>query len=170
MATKTARVRLEGNALRFVVETGSGHHFVLDDEAGNSGPRPAELVPAAAAACAAFDVLSILRKKQQDVRYYQVEAIGVQAEDAHPAVFTRLDVTHQITGPGLRISAVRRAIELSATRYCSVGGTLSSGVTEIHHHYLVRDEAGGERRGEVLITGPYAKLEVLGENAAATEA
>lgn len=170
MATKTARVRLEGNALRFVVETGSGHHFVLDDEVGDSGPRPSELVPAAAAACAAMDVLSILRKKQQDVRDYQIEAVGTQVEDAHPAVFSRLEVTHIVTGPNLDVAAVRRAIELSATRYCSVGGTLSTGVTEIHHQYVVRTDAAPEQRGEVLVTGPRADPNALGGRQPATEA
>ncbi len=166
MATKTASVVLEGDGLRFAVETGSGHTFVLDDAAGDSGARPAELVPAAVAACTAMDVISILRKKRQVVTRYEVRASGQQTEGAHPAVFTRVDVVHVIDGPALDIGAVRRAIELSATRYCSVGGTLATGVTEIHHAYLVHDEAGDERMGEVVVTGPHADPEKLGQRSA----
>ena len=88
--------------------------------------RPAELVPLALAGCTAMDVISILRKKRQDVRRYAVEAAGTQEAD-HPNAFTRIDVVHVVEGSGIDLEAVRRAIELSATKYCSVGATLSSG-------------------------------------------
>jgi putative redox protein len=157
MATKTARIRLDGEGLRFSVKTGSGHRFVLDSSEGNSGPSPAELVPAAAAACAAMDVISILRKKRQDVAHYEIEAVGTQSED-QPPIFTRLDVTHIVEGPALDVAAVRRAIELSATKYCAVGGTLAAGATEIHHAYLTRSGKGRWESGEVMVTGPFHSL------------
>ena len=144
MAVKTASVTLDGTTLRFVARSGSGHSFVLDDGRGDTGPRPAELIPMALAACTAMDVISILRKKRQEVTRYEVRAEGVQM-DGHPNAFTRIDV-----------DAVRRAIELSATKYCSVGATLSSGITEIHHAYLVRDGNGSEQTAEVLVLGPGA--------------
>ena len=155
MAVKTASVALDGPDLRFVARTGSGHLLVLDDAKGDTGPRPSELIPVALAACTAMDVISILRKKRQEVTRYEVRAEGVQADD-HPNEFTRIDVLHVIDGPAVDVEAVRRAIELSATKYCSVGATLSSGVTEIHHAYLVRDEVGGEQTAEVLVLGPGA--------------
>lgn len=154
MSLKTSTVTLEGDALRFVARAGSGHSIVLDDAAGDAGMRPAELVPVALAGCTAMDVISILRKKRQPVARYEVRANGIQA-DAHPAVFTRIDVVHLVEG-AVEVEAVRRAIELSATRYCSVGGTLATGVTEVRHSYVVRDGAGGEWMGEVLVTGPGA--------------
>jgi putative redox protein len=154
MTVKTATVSLDGDDLRFVARAGSGHSIVLDDASGDVGMRPAELVPVALAGCTAMDVISILRKKRQQVTGYEVRASGTQA-DAHPAVFTRIDVVHVVEGP-VEVEAVRRAIELSATRYCSVGGTLSTGVTEVHHSYVVRDGAGGEWMGDVLVTGPAA--------------
>ena len=107
----------------------------------------------AVAGCTAMDVISILRKKRQPVRSYEVRASGEQ-EDDHPNAFTRIDVVHVVEGEGIDLEAVRRAIELSATKYCSVGATLSSGSTEIHHAYLVRDDDGGERMAEVIVTGP----------------
>jgi putative redox protein len=159
MATKTASVTLEGGDLRFVGRTGSAHALVLDNSIGDTGMRPAELVPLALAGCTAMDVISILRKKRQDVSTYTVEAIGEQQAD-HPNAFTRIDVTHTIEGPGVEVEAVRRAIELSATRYCSVGATLSSGSVEIHHAYVVRDTVDGtEESAEVLVLGPYATNE-----------
>ena len=155
MAVKTASVALDGSALRFVATSGSGHTVVLDDGTGNTGPRPAELIPIALAGCTAMDVISILRKKRQDVTRYEVRAEGVQM-DGHPNAFTRIDVLHVVDGPAIDVEALRRAIELSATKYCSVGATLSTGITEIHHGYLLRDGDGSEQTAEVIVLGPGA--------------
>ena len=150
--------------MRFTARTGSGHEIVLDDAAGDEGARPAELVGLAVAACSAMDVMSILRKKRQDVTRYEIKSIAEQRDGAHPAIFTRIDIIHVVEGPDVAVEAVRRAIELSATRYCAVGGTLATGVTEIHHRYIVRT-AGDEVMGEVLVTGPHASFDELGLDA-----
>jgi putative redox protein len=154
MATKTASLRLEGDGLRLVGSVGSGHTIILDNGEGDTGARPSELIPLALAGCTAMDVISILRKKRQDVRRYSVEAAGTQM-DGHPNAFTRIDVTHVIEGAGLDADAVARAIELSATRYCAVGTTLASGMVEIHNGYRIIDtETGSETEAEVLVEGP----------------
>ncbi|HEX5589943.1 MAG TPA: OsmC family protein [Candidatus Limnocylindrales bacterium] len=158
MARKTASVTLEGEGLRLTGRTGSGHALVLDTSEGDTGMRPAELVPLALAGCTAMDVASILRKKRQDIRRYEVQATGIQ-EDEHPNAFTRIEVLHVVEGRGVEVEAVRRAIELSATKYCSVGATLSSGRVAIHHAYVVRDlDADAEAAGEVLVLGPWATV------------
>ncbi len=154
MAIKTASVTLDGEGQRFTASVGSGHALILDDGNGDTGPRPAELIPLALAGCTAMDVISILRKKRQDVRGYRVETAGVQME-AHPNAFTQIDVTHIVTGVGVDPAAVARAIELSATKYCSVGATLSSGIVEIRHGYrLIDAETGAETSADVLVEGP----------------
>ncbi len=155
MALKTASITLDGDGLRFVGTVGSGHTIILDNGEGDTGARPAELVPLALAGCTAMDVISILRKKRQDVRGYRVESAGTQM-DVHPNAFTRIDVTHVIEGMGLDAAAVARAIELSATKYCSVGTTLASGIVEIHQGYRVIDsETGVETAAEVIVEGPH---------------
>jgi putative redox protein len=156
MATKTATLTLEGSGMRFVARSGSGHTVVLDDGTGDTGARPAELVPIALAGCTAMDVISILRKKQQVVTRYAIDVSGEQ-RDGNPARFTRLDVTHEVDGD-VTVEALRRAIELSATKYCSVGATLASGATEIHHGYRLRTAGGAELSGEVVVEGPYHGL------------
>jgi putative redox protein len=168
MAVKTARITLEGGDLRFVARSGSGHGLVLDDGRGDTGMRPAELIPMAVAGCTAMDVISILRKKRQPVTGYEVRASGEQQED-HPNAFTRIDVVHVLEGEALDVEAVRRAIELSATKYCSVGATLSSGLTEVHHAYLLRAGDGGERMAEVIVTGPFESAGASGTRSVGTE-
>jgi putative redox protein len=153
VSTKTATITLTNDDLRFEATVGSGHTLVLDDGGNDSGARPAELVGAALGACTAFDVISILRKKRQAVTHYEVRVTGLQA-DRSPHAFSRFDLVHVVDGDGIDAEAVRRSIELSATKYCSVGSTLASGDVEIHHAYLIRDTSGAERFAEVLVIGP----------------
>jgi putative redox protein len=160
---KSARARQTGPGLRFMIQTGSGHELVVDDEAGDSGPRPAELLLAAQAGCAAFDVASILAKKRQVVISYEVGVSGEQREDRHPHVYRRMEIVHELFGPELETEAVRRAIELSATRYCTASAMFSAGPAEIHHRYLIHREDGrADESGEVVVIGPHADPDTLG--------
>ena len=165
MATKTVTVSLDGDGSRFVALTGSGHAIVMDDAEGDSGPRPAELLIVALAGCTAMDVASILRKKRQAFTRYEVRVAAEQRDDPPPHVFERVRIVHAVDGP-VDIEAVRRAIELSATRYCTVTGNLASGVAQIHHAYLVHSADGEEHYGEVVVTGPDESPDALGRRAA----
>ena len=162
MSQQTVTARLDGPGLRLVATTGSGHEIVMDDAAGDSGPRPAELLVTAQAGCTAMDVISILRKKRQAFRRYEVRVVGDQRESSTPHVYEHIRIIHVVEGD-VEVEAVRRAIELSATRYCTVTGNLASGVAEIHHTYIVRDAAGEEHYGEVTVTGPYETPDALGQ-------
>lgn len=160
MSTKTATVRLANDGMQFEATVGSGHTIVLDDGAADTGARPAELVGAALGACTAMDVISILRKKRQAIRHYEVRVSALQGE-RQPHAFSRFDVVHVIDGDAIDPEAVRRAIELSVTKYCSVGSTLASGAVEIHHAYLIREANGDERYAEVMAIGPNIAPEAL---------
>lgn len=65
---KVVLTRPFGNLRQFVARTGGGHHLLIDDEDGATGPKPIELVAAGLAGCTAFDVISILRKKRVSLR------------------------------------------------------------------------------------------------------
>ena len=106
---------------QFVAESGSGHHLVLDDTAGATGPKPIELVAVALAGCTAFDVITVLRQKyHQKVTGYEVRVEADQAERP-PQVFTAVRIHHVLTGFALNPAAVEEAIRLSEGKYCSVG-------------------------------------------------
>ncbi len=66
---------------------------------------------------------------------------------------------HVVDGASMDAEAVRRSVELSATKYCSVGSTLASGLLEIHHAYLLRDPDGTERSADVVVMGPNEPYE-----------
>jgi len=153
MTTRTATARLDGNGLRFIATTGSGHDIVMDDAWGDAGPRPAELLLAAQAGCAGADVISMLRKARQPITDYEVRVTGEQRHGGPPKAFEHISIVHVIRGD-VTIESMRRAIELSATRYCAVTGNLASGVAEVRHGYLIRDTLGDEYAGQVVVTGP----------------
>lgn len=138
---KTARARYEAG-LRFSVTTGSGHTLTLDSPASpdthGAGPTPMELIVAGLAGCTGMDVISILQKMRQDVTAYEVRVRGTQAEE-HPRVYVAVTVEHVVTGHHLDESKVRRAVELSETRYCPVSAMLSKTGHVVHTFTLVED-------------------------------
>jgi putative redox protein len=157
MAVKTAELRHEGG-FRFVARTGSGFEIAMDNEIGASGPRPTEVLAAAIGGCTAMDVASILEKKRQAVSRYAILVEGEQ-RTAHPHAFRRVVITHEVEGPAVDVEAVRRAIELSATRYCSVSLGIASGYAELHHRYSVTSPEGAAPvAGEAIVTGPGQEL------------
>jgi putative redox protein len=163
VTVKTSTARYEGTGARFTARTGSGHEIVLDDADGNAGPRPTEMLLVGQVGCTGMDVISILQKKRQNVTRYEV-SVSAEQRDSQPAIFTRADVLHVVEGPSLDEAAVRRAIELSATRYCSVAAMLSAGTVEIHHRYRILGPEGVALiEGEVLVTGPNADPDAMGK-------
>ena len=114
--------------MQFEVDSSTGHSITLDasveDGGQDTGFRPIELLLVGLAGCTGMDVISILRKKRQNVTGYEVRVHGVRV-DTHPKVFVDITVEHIVTGHHVQPKAVARAIELSETRYCPVGAMLN---------------------------------------------
>ncbi|WP_439107658.1 OsmC family protein [Congregibacter sp.] len=126
----------------FVGESGSGHSVVMDgpeDLGGrNLGPRPMEMLLLGTGGCAMYDVMSMLTKSRQAVQDCRVE-IQAERADAVPAVFTSINMHFVVSGAGLKDSHVKRAVELSAEKYCSASIMLGAAGVEITHSYEVVD-------------------------------
>lgn len=90
----------------------------------NLGMRPMQILLASLGGCSSMDVLSILKKMQQDVTEYQVVLNGNREEGVEPSLFKTIDVKFILKGNNLDVSRVERAIDLSMTKYCSVAKTL----------------------------------------------
>jgi putative redox protein len=156
-------VRLEHRGgMRFHADPSSGHPYDFDDRQSNTGGSPVETILAALASCTAMDVISIAAKKRQTVTSYTVDAAGEQ-RDEYPQVYSEITVIHEIEGTDLSEAAIRRAIELSATKYCPVNAMVSAGPTVVHHRYRIRSDGTKpyEAEGEVLATGPYRRADVI---------
>lgn len=83
----------------------------------NDGFRPMELIAIGIAGCTAMDVISILKKKRQNLTAFEVQLHSKRADD-FPRVFTRIEIEYLISGHDVDENAVQRAIELSETKYC----------------------------------------------------
>lgn len=112
--TWKSRLTFTGKAdTGFQVTLGASPSAGGDDD----GLRPMELIALGLAGCTAMDVISILRKKRQEVTRFEVGVEARQA-DEHPHVFTSIRLTYRVWGKEIDEKAVQRAIELSETKYC----------------------------------------------------
>ena len=156
-------VRLEHRGgMAFHAEPSSGHPMDFDDRQSNTGASPVETVLSALASCSAMDVVGIMAKKRQDVIAYRILVTGVQ-RDEYPQVYTEVVMTHEVDGRNLSEAAIRRAIELSALKYCPVNAMISAGSTEVHHGFRMRCTGAEphEAEGEVAVTGPDLRPDVV---------
>lgn len=127
------------DAMQFQTQTPSGHTFLLDasSEIGgkNEGPRPTEVLLSAVGSCSGIDVVEILKKMRLQMDSLEIEVNGVRAEE-HPRRFIVVDLHYRFFGE-LPEEKVRRAIQLSLDKYCSVAQSLNA---EIRSTFSINGE------------------------------
>jgi len=116
------------NGLSFTGVSGSGFEIPMgtsvEHGGAGDGMSPMEMVLIALGGCTAFDVISILKKKQQEVTAFEIKVHGDRATE-HPMVYTDITLEYIVTGHHIDPVAVTRAVELSEGKYCSVSAMLS---------------------------------------------
>ena len=134
-----ARVKWHESAV-FIAESGSGHAIVVDGPAEiggrNLGPRPMELMLMSVGSCSAVDIVQILKKARQPVSGCEVKVSGERADTA-PKVFLKIHLHFMVSGSGLSESHVKRAVQLSAEKYCSASIMLGKAAEITHSHEIV---------------------------------
>ena len=129
--------------MTYVAQSPSGHALVMDGspEYGgrNIGPRPMELLLIGLGGCASFDVVTILKKARQQVTDVRTE-LKAERADTIPAVFTTIHLHFVVTGKELKDSQVKKAVELSAEKYCSASAMLAAGGVKITHDFEIVQE------------------------------
>lgn len=130
------------DGMQFTGSADSGHKVMMDAPASsggkNIGSRPMELLLMGLGGCTGMDVISIMRKKKQVVTGFEINVFAEQAED-HPHRYTSFHIEYLVTGKDVSEEALKRAIDLSLDKYCSVGATLGAGAT-IEHSYKIIEE------------------------------
>lgn len=136
-----ARVKWLDN-MSFVGESGSGHSVIMDGAPDSGGrdlaARPMEMVLMGMGGCTAFDVVMILQKSRQAIKDCIIELSAERAEDI-PKVFTKIHVHYIVKGKGLDANKVKKAIDLTAEKYCSVSVMLEK-TAEITHDFEIVEE------------------------------
>ncbi|MDO6460591.1 OsmC family protein [Granulosicoccaceae sp. 1_MG-2023] len=125
--------------MSFVGETESGHSIVMDGapEFGgrNLGARPMEMLLLGLGGCTSFDVVMMLKKARQDIDDCEVTITAERAEEI-PKIFTKIHVHFVVKGRDLAENHVKRAVSLSADKYCSASKMLEKSA-EITHSYEI---------------------------------
>ena len=126
----------------FRATSGTGHEITVDgppDHGGqNRGARPMELLLLGVGGCSSFDVVDILKKSRQEVTACHCELEAERADEV-PAVFTKIHLHFVVTGSALREALVKRAVELSADKYCSASIMMVKAGVEVSHSYEIRE-------------------------------
>jgi len=141
-------VNWQGN-MTFTGTSPSGFPVQMDADSTfggtNAGIRPMEMIAFGLAGCTAMDVLSILRKKRQNVTQFEVRLNAPRSAE-YPKVFTRAMITYVVTGRNVDEIAVLRSIELTATKYCPAQIMLEQAFPMDLHYEIYEDEGDGNRR------------------------
>ncbi len=114
---------------RFLGVTPDGMQLMIDGEDhAKTGMNPMEVLLNALGACAAFDVVEMIRKRRLDLLSYRLELEGDRA-DGTPAYYTDIRVRHVIEAPGLAQKMAERFVDLATNKYCSVAASLNATIT-----------------------------------------
>jgi putative redox protein len=126
---KAHLVHIDASRFRAKAEDAPDVLFDAGDGGTRQGPSPVQGVLLSAMACTAADVVSILRKQRVSFTSLEIEADAERAAD-NPKVFTKIRMHYKIRGNGIKDSAVKKAIDLSSEKYCTVGIMLRRGGVE----------------------------------------
>lgn len=124
----TARVK-HVDGLQFVGQSASGHAVVMDGPeasgGNNTGMSPMEMLLVGLGGCTGMDVASVLKKKKQKVSSLEVVVHGTKSEH-DPKWYKEVSIEYVIKGHEISEDAVKRAIDLSMEKYCSVKATFEN--------------------------------------------
>ncbi len=124
--------------LQFLGLSPSGHGIVVDSPEGtNTGPSPMELLLIALGGCTGMDVVSILKKMRKKISKFEITCEGEKAEQ-YPKVYKKINVHYYFEGNGLDEESIKRAIDLSKEKYCSVSAMLSK-TAEINFTFEIKE-------------------------------
>jgi putative redox protein len=130
--------------MTFIGTPDSGFPVQMDADTSfggtNQGVRPMEMIALGLASCTGMDVLSILRKKRQQVTQFEVRVNAPRSAEP-PKVFKSAQITYIMTGTNIQEAAVLRSIELSMTKYCPVQVMLSQAFSMELLYEIYEDES-----------------------------
>ncbi len=132
MADSVIALRWLGEGLRFRGGAPDGPETEVDGDSA-AAPSPVQTLLIAFAGCTAADVIDITTKMRVQVGALTVVVEGDRRPDP-PRRFTRIVLRFTAEGVAPEDEPkVRRALDLSVEKYCSVGHTLRTDDLEIRH-------------------------------------
>lgn len=98
---------------------------------------PMQLLLSALVACAAVDIVGMVKKRRRTLIDFSGEADGVRKEDV-PKKFTKIHIKYTFTSPDLTEEEAERFVRLGTTKYCSVAGTINESTEMTHSFEIIR--------------------------------
>jgi putative redox protein len=117
---------------QFILNDDAHHQIIIKKPKGFS---PSDLLPMALIGCTSYDVVEILNKQRQTIHELKVSAESVQDDDP-PWRFRKIHIHYQVLGSRIDPEKVRKAIQISEEKYCSVYATLRDAI-EITHDFEI---------------------------------
>jgi putative redox protein len=131
------------SGMRFTARTEEGDVLTMDTdpESGGEGHgfRPVKLVLVGLGGCTGMDIIWILKRQRQEVTGLEMNVTGTRRKK-DPMYYEGIQIEYVLRGRNLRESAVKRAIELSEQKYCSVRGIFRPEV-KVTTSYRIEQEA-----------------------------
>ena len=147
MAEIKASVHYGGNDFFIGISPG-GHSQIMETNGDRgSAATPIELLLVALGGCTGSDIVDILRKKRQQVSDYRIEVSGERHND-FPRSFKTIHVRHFIKGHGISEAAVKQAVDLSDSKYCSVAATIRPSAEISVSYEIIQEEVAPTMCGE----------------------
>ena len=125
--------------LKFVSANDQGHQTIFDvtDEKGNSdGPTPVQVFLEALATCSAIDIVVVLNKRRLKIDSFKCDVEAKRANE-HPKIFTDIRINFIISGDGINDREMRRAINLSRDKLCSLLAIIDKSKTQVSMEYEI---------------------------------
>ena len=123
---------------QFVGTDSTSHSLVMSSSEEGTGLKPSDLLLLGLGGCTGYDIIIILEKQRQKITDLEITISGEQDPEP-PWTFRRIEIEYLLRGKGLKEEAVRRAIQLSEEKYCSVGATIS-GVAKMATSFRIMEE------------------------------
>ncbi|MEO9803502.1 MAG: OsmC family protein [Reichenbachiella sp.] len=117
----------------------AGNAVAIDmyPQADKKDQSPMDLLLSAVAACAAVDIVSMIKKKRRTFVDLKAETTGERAE-SHPKKFTKIHIKYIITSPDLTDKEAEKVIDLAVNNYCSVASSLDPDIELTHSVEIIR--------------------------------
>ena len=126
-STKPSRIHVDWvGGHRFDAGRPNGPTARIDGE-GETGQSPPETLLSALATCVSYDVVDILAKQRTPIESLEIDVVGERV-DTVPRRYKHITLNFHISGKGIEKEQALRAIELSATKYCSVRDSLRADI------------------------------------------
>ncbi|WP_258104109.1 OsmC family protein [Marinoscillum sp. MHG1-6] len=125
----------------YYCENESGNRLEIDMLAAEDkkAMSPMQLLLSGVIACAAVDIVQMVKKRRKTLVDFYGEVEGTRREDI-PKKFIDINIKYTFVSPDLTEQEAERLVNLGVTKYCSVSASLNPDINLTHTFEIVREK------------------------------